>query len=128
MKLVLACLGVASGLACGGNPVPSSGPGPLQAYDIVIRGRDSLSEALVQAFEAAGLSVRRDVRGAGRPAAALVFWRYADPDGRANLEAQLADTRRGTVLATTTIPADTLVSDLPARAGLLVRGLLIPSP
>lgn len=125
---VLAGLGVLGGLACAGNRAPGSGTGALRSYDIVIRGRDSLSEALVKAFADAGLSVRRDVRGGGRSAAALVVWRFVDPDGRGTLEAQLADTRRGNVLATATIPADTLLTDLPARAGLLVRGLLAQSP
>ena len=115
-------------LACARNPSPDGAVSPLRGYDIVIRGRDSLSLALSRSFERAGFTVRDDVRGGGRSAAALVFWRFVDPDGRGGLEAELADTRRGTVLATVSIPADTLLKDLSARADLLVRGLLTPSP
>jgi hypothetical protein len=103
-------------------------PARLTAYDIVIRGRDSLSLALIGAFSRAGFSVRDDVKGGGRQAAALALWRFVDEDGHRALEAQLADTRRGTVLAVTTIPGDTLLADLAARADLIVHGLLSPSP
>lgn len=114
--------------ACAGNPSPAGPPSALRGYDIVIRGQDSLSRALFGAFARAGFAVRDDVRGGGRSAAALVWWRYVDQDGRGTLEAQLADTRRGNVLAVAAIPADTLAGDLPARAELLVRTLLNPSP
>lgn len=119
---------VAFAAACAGNPNPAGSPRPLRGYDIVIRGRDSLSQAISAAFSRAGFTVRDDVRGGGRPAAALVWWRYVDQDGRGTLEAQLADTRRGSVLAVATIPADTLAGDVPGRADLLVRTLLNPSP
>jgi len=115
-------------LACGGNPAPAGAPAPLRDYDIVIRGRDSLSLALFGAFARAGFTVRDDVRGGGRKAAALVFWPFVDQNGRRALEAQLADTRRGTLLATAVIPRDTLVADPAARAELLVQALLNPSP
>jgi hypothetical protein len=116
------------GAACARNPGPKALPSPLHAYDIVIPGRDSLSRALSRSFERAGFTVRDDVRGGGRSAAALVFWRFVDAGGRGALQAELADTRRGTLLASATIPSDTLLTDLPARADLLVRALLTPSP
>ena len=116
------------GIACARNPSPTATASPLRAYEIVIRGRDSLSQALSRSFSRAGFTVRDDVRGGGRSAAALVFWRFVDQDGRRGLQAELADTRRGTLLATASIPADTLLTDLAARADLLVRGLLTPSP
>jgi hypothetical protein len=115
-------------VACARNPSPNATASPLRAYDIVIRGGDSLSRALSRSFSRAGYTVRDDVRGGGRAAAALVFWHFVDADGRGALQAELADTRRGTVLATASIPADTLLKDLAARADLLVRGLLTPSP
>ena len=114
--------------ACAKNPSPAGPPSPLRGYDIVIRGRDSLSQALQGAFAHAGYTVRDDVRGGGRMAAAVVWWKYVDQEGRGTLEAQVADTRRGQVLAVATIPADTLPGDWPARAGLLVKALLSPSP
>jgi hypothetical protein len=94
----------------------------------VIRGRDSLSRALQGAFARAGYTVRDDVRGGGHLAAALVWWTYVDQEGRKALEAQVADTRRGYVLAVATIPADTLLGHWSARADLLVKALLSPSP
>jgi hypothetical protein len=114
--------------ACARNPTPNAVASPLRSYDIVIPGRDSLSRALSRSFSRAGFTVRDDVRGGGRAAAALVFWRFVDSDGRGGLQAELADTRRGTVLATASIPADTLRADFAARADLLVQGLLHPSP
>jgi hypothetical protein len=116
------------GVACARNPGPNAPPSPLRAYDIVIPGRDSLSRAISRSFSQAGFTVRDEVRGGGRSAAALVFWRFVDADGRRGLQAELADTRRGTLLATATIPSDTLLTDLAARADLLVRALLTPSP
>jgi hypothetical protein len=116
------------GLACAGNRTQPDTPSPLRGYDIVIRGRDSLSQALQGAFARAGFAVRDDVRGGGHSAAALVWWKYVDQEGRGTLEAQVADTRRGHVLAVATIPADTLAGDLSARAELLVRSLLTPNP
>jgi len=113
--------------ACAGNRAAEVGS-PLHGYDIVIRGRDSLSQALWGAFAEAGFTVRNDVRGGGRSAAALVWWRFVDSDGRGTVEAQLADTRRGSVLAVGTIPADTLAGDFKARADLLLRALLTQSP
>ena len=114
--------------ACARNPNPAGPPSPLRGYDIVIRGRDSLSRALQGALARAGFTVRDDVRGGGPIAAALVWWRYVDQEGRGTLEAQVADTRRGHILAVATIPADTLPGDWPARADLLVKALLSPSP
>ena len=128
MRAVFAVVLVfAGGAACAGRAAPE-GAHPLQRYDILVPGRDSLSAAVAQAFSRLGFSVRQDVRGGSRATAALVIWRFVDPGGRSTLEAQLADTRRGTVLATATIPADTLPGDLPARGMLIVQGLLTPSP
>ena len=114
-------------VACAGNRTESGPPSPLRGYDIVIRGRDSLSQALRGAFARAGFTVRDDVRGGGHAAGALVWWKYVD-QGRGTLEAQVADTRRGNVLAVATVPADTLAGDIAARAELLVRTLLNPTP
>ena len=128
MRTLAPSLVLLLGVACARNPGPSALPSPLRGYDIVITGQDSLSRALSHAFSRAGFTVRDDVRGGGRSAAALVFWRFVDPDGRGALQAELADTRRGTLLASATIPSDTLPTDLPGRADLLVRALLSPSP
>lgn len=128
MRILQGSLVLLLALACARNPSPNATASPLRAYDIIIPGRDSLSRALSQSFSRAGFTVRDDVRGGGRSAAALVFWRFVDAEGRGGLEAELADTRRGRVLATASIPADTLLTDLAARADLLVRGLLTPSP
>ena len=128
MRALAPSLVILLGIACARNPSPNATASPLRAYEIVIRGRDSLSQALSRSFSRAGFTVRDDVRGGGRSAAALVFWRFVDQDGRGGLQAELADTRRGTLLATASIPADTLLTDLAARADLLVRGLLTPSP
>ena len=124
------CWPLAFGLAfaCAKNPSPAGPPSPLRGYDIVIRGRDSLSQALQGAFTRAGYTVRDDVRGGGHMAAALIWWKYVDQDGRGTVEAQVADTRRGHVLAAATIPADTLSGNWPARADLLLKALLSPSP
>ena len=121
-------LAFALAFACAKNPNPAGPPSPLRGYDIVIRGRDSLSQALQGAFARAGYTVRGDVRGGGHMAAALVWWKYVDQEGRGTLEAQVADTRLGHVLVVATIPADTLPGDWSARADLLVKALLSPSP
>lgn len=121
-------MAVALAAACAGNRSPAGPPSSLRGYDIIIRGRDSLSQALGSAFARAGYTVRSDVRGGGRSAAALVWWKYVDQDGRGTLEAQVVDTRRGQVLAVAVLPADTLAADLPRRADLIVRTLLSPSP
>lgn len=112
--------------ACGA-PLALSAPAPLRRYEVLVVGQDSLSRAVATEFQAHGFSVRDRLRGGGRPTVAYVAFRFYDTGmGRPQLAVQLADTRRGIVVAAATLPADTLAGNPSARAALIVRTLLAP--
>ena len=122
----VALLGLFGVTACAARLVLGA-PAPLRRYEVLVPGQDSLSRAVAAAFQGRGFSVRDRIRGGSRPTAAYVAFRFSDPGaGKLQLMIQLADTRRGTVLAAATIPADTLAGDLPGRAALIVGSLLAP--
>ncbi len=112
-------------LACGSaRRVPTS----LRGYDILVTGRDTLSQALAAAFSREGLRVRRDPKGGGPAAAALVVYEFRDPgrQGRRWLYGRLFDARSSGVVAAAALPTDSLPLAGRARARRLVAALLAP--
>lgn len=112
-------------LACGSaRRVPTS----VRGYDILVTGRDTLSQAVAAAFSREGLRVRREPRGGGRAAAALVVYEFRDPgrDGRRWLYGRLFDARSSGVVAAAALPTDSLPPAGRERARRLVAAMLAP--
>jgi hypothetical protein len=101
----------------------ATGPLPVRAYHVLVRGRDSLSDALAETLKARGVAVERHVTGGGPRAAAVIMFTYRDPASERWFALRLADTRSGAVVAQVTLPADSLGNPLHA-ARLLVDSLL----
>jgi len=104
-------------VACGTGSTVS----PLRGYRILVPGHDALSEALLKSLITRGFTVRRRVQGGGPPTAGLVVFTFKDLSGvpTTRLEARLADTRTGAVVAAVTIVLDSLSPGVDGRA----RGL-----
>lgn len=84
-------------------------PASLHSYLIVVPARDSLSDALARALDRHGVKVERRVRGGGRPAAALIHFRYREQGGGGSwLLVRLADTRTGVIVSETALRLDSL--------------------
>jgi hypothetical protein len=99
-------------------------PDHVQGYEIIVSGRDSLTQALARALVAEGFHVRREVRGGTRPAAVLVHFIFRENrSSQAFLYGRLADTRTGAVMAAAEIALDT--GRLAARDSIpaLIRAL-----
>lgn len=115
---------VAAGVlaACGRG---SGGPSPLRGYRILITGHDSVSEYLAKALATRGFVVRRQVRGASPPTAALVLFTFRELNGSPEtlLEARLADTRSGTVVAAVSLALDSAEHGAARRAEGLADSL-----
>jgi len=94
---VLAC-----GCALGGRSGSS-----LKGYRLLVESRDSLSNALADALKAKGFSVKRKVAGGSPPTAAVVTFTYHDSTVT-QLAVWLADTRTGAIVASVTVPLDSL--------------------
>ena len=94
----------------------SSTPAPVSGYRILIESHDSLSEHLARALEKRGFDVRRQVVGGGRPTAALVTFIFPSEQAPRSrwFAARLADTRTGTVIASFSVPLDSL-APMPER-------------
>jgi hypothetical protein len=90
----------------------------LGDYDLVVEGRDSLSEALARALARKGFPVRRRLRGGGPPAAALVTFTFRELGDSPVLwlNARWADTRNGAIVAAVSAPLDSLGRTALARA------------
>ena len=124
MKVAAAALGILVA-ACGSSRLPTS----LRGYEILVaRGSDPQTEAFAEALRQSGLRVRREVRGGGRPTAALVFFLFSEP-GRAQpswLHLRLADTRSGAIVGIAAIPLDSVGPSPRERAVAAVRALTSP--
>lgn len=116
--LLLAALGCARATA---RRPPTS----LREYDLVVEGRDSLRDALAAALRHAHFHVRRALKGASPPTAALVLFSFREPDSISHdwLHARFFDTRSGAIVAAASIPLDSGVSSARSRAQALVGAL-----
>jgi hypothetical protein len=117
--------------ACGQSRIPEA----VQGYDVIVAGSDSLSVELARALREYGIRVRPRVRGGSGPAAALIFFTFRDPQpGQPTwLHLRLADTRSGVIIRAGTIPLDSTISTVRARANAGVQALMtgdstLPSP
>ena len=93
-------------------------PSPLRGYRVLIENHDSLSDYLARALARKGFTVRRRVKGGSPPTAALVtftFRELAEPP-TVWLNARLADTRSGAIVAAVSGPLDALGSSAATRA------------
>ena len=125
---VLASSVMLGACATGGSHIPRA----LQGYEVLVPGRDTTSHALAVALRDRGLRVRREVRGGGRPTAALILFTFRDPPATAGLtstwlHARLFDTRSGAMLGAAMLRLDSLGLDARGRALLLVDSLLLRS-
>lgn len=120
-------------LGCGsgrGLRIPDS----LRDYEIIVTGRDSLGDALSEAFRERGMHVRRAVRGGGPPAAGVVYFDFEErePTPVRWLHARLFDTRSGVIVAAAMLRLDSIAPDARTRARALVDSLVLgasrPSP
>jgi hypothetical protein len=112
-----------SACATGGAGIPRA----LQGYDVLVSGRDTVSDAFAAALRDRGFRVRREVRGGGRPTAALIYFTFREPQQSHNwLHARLFDTRSGVLLGAALVRLDSLGPDARARAALLVDSLTSP--
>jgi len=103
----------------------SSTPAPVSGYRILIESHDSLPEHLARALEKRGFDVRRQMSGGSRPTVVLVtFTFYSDhaPRGRW-FAARLADTRTGAVVASFSVPLDSLSATLEHQANQIADSL-----
>ena len=107
-------------------------PRALQGYEVLVTGRDSVSQALAVAFRDRGLRVRREVRGGGRPTAVLIHFTFQEPPVSQGLStehgtwlhARLFDTRSGVVLGAAMLRLDSLGWSARQRATALVDSLV----
>jgi len=105
---------LASGCLFGGSrPAP-----PLRGYRVLIETHDSLSDYLARALSRKGFTVRRRVRGGSPPTAALVTFIFHELDEPPTLwlNARLADTRSGAIVAAVSAPIDSLGRGAATRA------------
>jgi len=100
-------------------------PSPLRGYRILITTHDSVSEYLARALATRGFTVRRQVRGGAPPTAALVLFTFRELNGspETRLEARLADTRTGNVVAAVSVALDSTGQGAARRAEALADSL-----
>ncbi|HTI04819.1 MAG TPA: hypothetical protein VL549_05855 [Gemmatimonadales bacterium] len=114
-------------VACATSRIPAH----LRGYDIVVEPKDEQSKALAGAMREYGFRVREHVRGGSRPTAVLIHFAFREPRGDPGqpvwLYLRLADTRSGVIVATASIPLDSVGSSPRARAEAAVRALA-PAP
>ncbi len=123
MRLGPVCLMVAV-LGCA-RATARRPPTSLREYDLVVEGRDSLRDALAAALRHAHFHVRRALKGASPPAAALVLFSFHEPDSTIHewLHARFFDTRSGVIVAAASIPLDSATASARGRAQALVGAL-----
>ena len=121
-------LGVLASVVLSACATGSAGvPRALQGYDVLVPGRDTVSHAFAAALRDRGFRVRREVRGGGRPTAALIYFTFREPLQPHNwLHARLFDTRTGVLLGAAMLRLDSLGLDARSRATLLVDSLTSP--
>lgn len=122
--VVPSCIGLVLILACGASRVPPT----LRGYDILIQGQDSLSLELAKAMKGLGYHVRQNVKGGGRPTAALIHFMYADPGPVEPtwLHLRLSDTRSGLIVGVSSIQLDSTLATPHARAVAAVSAISAP--
>ena len=110
--------------ATGSTGVP---PG-LRGFEVVAPARDTLSRAVAEALERAGMRVRTAPQGGAKAPAVLVCYEFQEPGpaGRRWLYARLFHARTTAVLSAARLSVDSLPGDGPARARLLAAALLAP--
>ncbi|HWC74627.1 MAG TPA: hypothetical protein VG454_11895 [Gemmatimonadales bacterium] len=117
-------IGLLLTLACGASRVPPS----LRGYDILIQGQDSLSVELAKAMKGMGYHVRQNVKGGGRPTAALIHFTYAVPGPVQPtwLHLRLSDTRSGLIVGVSSIQLDSTLATPHSRAIAAVGAISAP--
>lgn len=122
--LGLAVLGNAVLLSCAPATRYES-PSTLRGYEILITQRDSLGQGIAEGLRHRGFTVRRNVRGGGRPTAYLLVFtfREAEPPALTWLHVRLADTRTGAIVAAVSAPLDSLGATTPDHARAIVDSL-----
>ena len=121
-------VGVVASVALWACATGSAGiPRALQGYDVLVPGGDTVSHAFAAALRDRGFRVRREVRGGGRPTAALIYFTFREPQQSHNwLHARLFDTRTGVLLGAAMLRLDSLGLDARSGATLLVDSLTSP--
>jgi hypothetical protein len=124
VKLVIALTVNASILACA-PPTRYEQPSALRGYEILITRRDSLGQGIAEGLRRRGFTVRERVRGGSRPTAYLLVFtfREAEPPALTWLHVRLADTRTGAIVATVSVPLDSLGATTPDHARAIVDSL-----
>ena len=104
---VSACI-LAAGCFFGRGSTPS----PLRGYRVLIEAHDSLSDGLARALTRKGFTVRRHVKGGSPPTAALVTFSFRELGDMPTIwfHARLADSRSGAIVATVSVPVDSLAN------------------
>ncbi|PYP75665.1 MAG: hypothetical protein DMD25_12520 [Gemmatimonadetes bacterium] len=116
-------------LACT-PPTRYEQPSALRGYEILITRRDSLGEEIAAGLEHRGFTVRRHVRGGGRPTAFLLAFTFRDPEPPAVtwIHVRLADTRTGAIVAAMSAPLDSLGATTLDHARSIVDSLAASPP
>jgi hypothetical protein len=123
-RLGTVCVLVAA-LACA-RATARRQPTSLRDYELVVEGRDSLRDAIALALRHARFHVRRALKGASPPTAALVLFSFRDDSASHDwLHARFFDTRSGVIVAAASIPVDSTVRDGRGRARALVDALVV---
>ena len=89
---------------------------------MLVPARDSLSEALAADLKQRGFTVRRQVSGGSPPTAALITFTYRDSTVTW-LAVRLADTRSGAIVATVSVPLDSLGATPAGHARILADSI-----
>jgi hypothetical protein len=100
-------------------------PSSLHSYAILVPARDTLSDQLARAFRRRGIKVERHIKGGSGPTAALVHFRFREPEagGRDWLLVRLADTRTGVIVGEASLVVDSLTRDEVGRAEAILDSL-----
>ena len=120
----LAVAATALALGCT-PPTRYEQPADARGYEILVTRTDSLGSGVADGLSRRGFTVRRRVRGGSRPTAYLLLFtfRETEPPGLTWLEARLADTRTGAIVAAAAVPLDSLGPSAAERARILVDSL-----
>lgn len=102
-------------------------PSTLRGYEILITRRDSLGLDIARGLERRGFAVRDRVRGGGPPTAYLFAFTFREAEapgpGTTWLHVRLADTRTGAIVASVSVPLDSLGAPWQDHADAIVDSL-----